>query len=74
MMNPLFHDLIIKVKVVIYLDDILIFSKDINEHQQITRQVLQILRENKLSLKPEKCKFETTETKYLGMIIGNRQI
>jgi hypothetical protein len=32
------------------------------------------LRENKLSLKPEKCEFEKTETKYLGMIIGNRQI
>ena len=74
MMNHLFHDLIMKGKVVIYLDDILIFSKNIDEHRQITRQVLQILRENKLSLKPEKCEFETMETKYLGMIIGNGQI
>ena len=74
MMNHLFHDLIMSGKVVIYLNDILIFSKDINEHRQITRQVLLILRENKLSLKPEKCEFETQETKYLGMIIGNGQI
>ena len=74
MMNHLFHDLIMKGKVVIYLDNILIFSKDIDEHRQITRQVLQILQENKLSLKPEKCEFETMETKYLRMIIGNRQI
>jgi hypothetical protein len=61
-------------KVIIYLDDILIFSKDLNEHRKITRRVLQILRENKLSLKPEKCEFEKTETKYLGMIVGNGQI
>ena len=67
-------NLIMKRKVVIYLDDILIFSKDINEHHQITHKVLQILWENKLSLKPEKCKFETTETKYLGMIIRNGQV
>ena len=37
MMNHLFHDLIMSGKVVIYLDNILIFSKDINEHRQITR-------------------------------------
>jgi hypothetical protein len=52
----------------------IIFSKDLNEHRKITRRVLQILRENKLSLKPEKCEFEKTETKYLGMIKGNGQI
>jgi hypothetical protein len=74
MMNHLFHDLIMEGKVIIYLDSILIFSKDINEHCKITQRVLQILRENKLSLKPEKCEFEITETKYLGMIIGNGQI
>jgi hypothetical protein len=74
MMNHLFHNLIMEGKVVIYLDDILIFSKDLSEHHKITQRVLQILRENKLSLKPEKCEFEKTETKYLGMIIGNGQI
>ena len=74
MMNHLFHDLIMKGKVVIYLDNILIFSKDINKHCQITHKVLQILQENKLPLKPEKCEFETTETKYLGMIVGDGQV
>ena len=74
MVNPLFHDLIMRGKVIIYLNDILIFDKDIDEHHKITCQVLQILPENKLSLKSEKCEFETKETKYLEMIIGNGQI
>jgi hypothetical protein len=74
MMNHLFHDLVMEGKVIIYLDNILIFSKDLNKHCKITQRVLQILRENKLSLKPKKCEFEETETKYLGMIIGNGEI
>jgi hypothetical protein len=71
MMNNIFHDLIQKGKVIVYLDDILIFSKDLNEHREITKQVLQILRNNNLYLKPQKCTFEQEEIKYLGMIIGN---
>ncbi len=37
MMNDIFHDLIREGKVTIYLDDILIFSKDLNEHRQIVK-------------------------------------
>ena len=59
MMNHIFHDLINKEKVVVYMDDIMIFTKTLNEHRQIVREVLKILRENKLSLKHTKCDFET---------------
>ena len=69
MMNEIFSDLIAKNKVVIYLDDILIFSSTLQEHRQIVRQVLQILRENKLYLKPEKCEFEQSLIEFLGMIV-----
>ncbi len=44
MMNDIFHDLIAEGKVTIYLDNILIFSKNLNEHQQIIKHVLQCLR------------------------------
>ena len=44
MMNTLFHDLIQHGKVVIYLDDILIFTKDITEHRIVVKEVLKILR------------------------------
>nr|VWO96109.1 Uncharacterized protein [Ganoderma boninense] len=70
MMNDIFRDLVLKGKVIVYLDDILIFSHSLTEHREIVRQVLQLLRENKLTVKPEKCEFEVQETEYLGHIIG----
>jgi Reverse transcriptase (RNA-dependent DNA polymerase) len=70
MMNHILRDLISEGKVAVYLDDILIFTKDLIEHRGIVSRVLQILRENKLSLKPQKCEFEKEEMRYLGMIIG----
>ncbi len=74
MINDIFHDLITEGKVTIYLDDILIFTKDLAEHRQIMKRVLQRLRENKLFLKAEKCEFEVLETKYLGVIISQDSV
>ncbi len=74
MMNDIFHNLIREGKVTIYLDDILIFSKDLNKHRWIVKCILQCLCENKLFLKAEKCKFEVLETKYLGIIISQDSI
>ena len=74
MMNHIFRDLINKEKVVVYMDDIMIFIKTLNEHRQIIREVLKILHENKLSLKHTKCDFETQEMEYLGLIVSEGQI
>ncbi|SJL15225.1 uncharacterized protein ARMOST_18711 [Armillaria ostoyae] len=74
MMNDIFKDLISEGKVTIYLDDILIFTKNLDEHRRIVRRVLQKLRENKLFLKAEKCKFEVLETEYLSVIISEGQV
>ncbi|SJL13533.1 uncharacterized protein ARMOST_16977 [Armillaria ostoyae] len=70
MMNDIFKDLIATGKVTVYLDDILIFSKTLEEHRKITRRVLELLRKHKLFLKAEKCEFEVLETEYLGVIIS----
>jgi len=43
-----------------YLDDILIYSNNLKDHQQHIRQVLEALQANGLHLKPEKCKFYRT--------------
>ncbi len=74
MMNDIFHDLIGEGKVTVYLDDILIFSKNLKEHREITKRVLQRLRENNLFLKAEKCEFEVLETEYLGVFISENSI
>ena len=69
MMNSLFGDLIASGRGVIYLDDILIFTESLEEHRQVVRQVLEVLRKNHLYLKPEKCEFEQRSIEYLGMIV-----
>ncbi len=74
MMNDIFRNLIGEGKVTIYLDDILIFSKNLKEHREIVKRVLQCLRENKLFLKAEKCEFKVLETKYLSVIISENSI
>jgi hypothetical protein len=69
MMNNLFSDLIHRGVVIVYMDDILVFTHTLEEHQEVICEVLQILKDNKLYLKPEKCEFEKREIEYLGMII-----
>ena len=66
MMNDLFHDLISRGVVVVYLDDILVFTKTLDEHRQVVREVLEILRKNRLFLKPEKCVFGVQKVEFLG--------
>lgn len=47
----------------VYLDDILIYSADLLEHQRHVRMVLQRLLENKLFVKAEKCEFHVTSVR-----------
>jgi len=74
MMNDIFQNLIAEGIVVVYLDDILIFTKMKEEHEQTVRQVLQILKENKLFLRPEKCKFCKQRIEYLGLVISENEV
>ncbi|ESK81144.1 hypothetical protein Moror_11267 [Moniliophthora roreri MCA 2997] len=68
-MNDILKDFIDEGWCVVYMDDILIFSDEINLHRLRTRHVLERLRENNLYLKPEKCEFKVTKTLFLGMVI-----
>jgi RNase H-like domain found in reverse transcriptase/Reverse transcriptase (RNA-dependent DNA polymerase) len=56
-------------KVIVYMDDILIFAESQKELQEWTKQVLQQLREHDLFLKPKKCEFNKSTMEYLGLII-----
>jgi len=74
MMNDIFRNLIVEDIVVVYLDDILIFTKTEEEHAQAVRRVLRVLKENKLFLCPEKCEFYKQWIEYLGLVISENEI
>ena len=63
--NTVFADLL-DVCVIVYLDNILIYSIDIASHKKHVQEVLWRLRTNSLFAKPEKCEFHTESTEYLG--------
>ncbi len=52
--------------VVVYIDDILVYSNSMEEHAEHLRKVFQRLRENKLYAKFEKCEFGVSEVDFLG--------
>ncbi|XP_053549738.1 uncharacterized protein LOC128641196 [Bombina bombina] len=68
------YDCPIDTKPVIYLDDILIFSKNFTEHVKHVRWVLTRLREYHLYAKAEKCEFHAKTIKFLGYIITPNEI
>ena len=74
MMNDIFYDLIAEGIIVVYLDDILIFTRTEEEHAKAIQQVLQVLQENKLFLRLEKCEFCKEWIKYLGLVISENEI
>nr|XP_036575983.1 reverse transcriptase domain protein [Colletotrichum truncatum]KAF6782639.1 reverse transcriptase domain protein [Colletotrichum truncatum] len=56
--------------VVVYLDDILIFSKTLEDHKKHVHQVLRKLQDAKLLVEPEKSKFHAKEVEFLGFTIA----
>jgi hypothetical protein len=69
LMNDVLRDYVDKF-VVVYLDDILIFSKNEEEHENHLRMVLLRLREHKLFAKLSKCAFFKEEIEFLGHVLS----
>jgi len=74
MMNDIFRTLIAEGIVIVYLDDILIFTKTEEEHERVVWRVLEILTEHKLFLHLEKCEFHQKQIEYLGLVISENKI
>jgi len=74
MMNDIFQDLIAEGIMVVYLDDILIFTRTEEEHAKAIRRVLQVLQEHKLFLHLEKCEFCKERIEYLGLVISENEV
>ena len=68
-MSDSFHDMIAEGWLIIYMDDLLIFSNNDKEHEEWTKHVLQQMKELNLYLELEKCSFNVAEVEYLGMIV-----
>ena len=60
--------------VVVFIDDILIYSKFEEEHEDHLRVVLQILRDHLLYAKFRKCEFWFTEVKFLGLVLSTSSV
>ena len=60
--------------VIVFLDDILIYSKTKTDHEQHLRQILDLLRKEQLYAKFSKCEFWLKEVQFLGHIVNDKGI
>ena len=62
------------ILVVAYLNNILVYSKTLEEHKVYVRQVLECLEKADLCLKLEKCKWHKEEVEFLSYVIGKYRV
>jgi hypothetical protein len=60
--------------VIVFIDDILVYSKNKHEHEEHLRLILELLKKEKLYAKFSKCEFWLKEVQFLGHVISNRGI
>ncbi|KAL1457555.1 hypothetical protein WDU94_007770 [Cyamophila willieti] len=57
-----------------YIDDIIVYGKTVEEHDEKLEKVLCIARENNIRFNPEKCVFNVSEVKFLGHVIDGEGV
>ncbi|ESK81863.1 hypothetical protein Moror_9615 [Moniliophthora roreri MCA 2997] len=67
--NSIFADLL-DVCVVVYLDNILIYSENMDNHEKHVKEVLRQLKKHSLYCNPKKCEFHVSECEFLGFILS----
>ena len=71
LMNSIFKPFL-DLFVLVFLDDILIYSRTLVEHQRHVRQVLEVLRKNKLYANAKKCSFFQRSLSFLGHVVSEK--
>ena len=69
LMNRVFQPLVDQF-IVVFIDDILVYSKDVEEHEQHLRIVMETLREKKLYAKLSKCDFWPKKVSFIGHCVN----
>jgi hypothetical protein len=72
-MNYIFHEIIGKI-VEIYIDDVVVKSKNNREHLADLRKTLECTRKHGLKMNPNKCAFGVSAGQFLGFLIHKRGI
>ena len=70
MINELLKDLINIEKLWSFIDVIIVETEMEEEHDELVKEILKILEENNLYVKPEKCRWKVREVDFLGVVIG----
>ena len=73
LMNSIFREYLDQF-VVVYLDDIMVYSRSYDDHLKHLEIVFNKLKENQLYAKLKKCEFMKTKVEYLGHIVSNNNI
>nr|GFC83612.1 putative reverse transcriptase domain-containing protein [Tanacetum cinerariifolium] len=60
--------------VIVFIDDIMIYSKDKKEHEEHLRQILKLLKKEELYAKFSKCEFWIPKVQFLGHVIDSQSI
>lgn len=72
-MNEIFANYLTQF-VLVFFNDILIYSPDMQSHVEHLRKVFEILKENQLFVKKSKCAFAQEQVEYLGHIVNSQGV
>ena len=73
-MDSTFGDMIAEGWLIIYMDDVLIFAKTLEDCQEQTKWILERMQEEDLHLKLAKCTFDQMEVEYLGLVVKDGEV
>jgi len=70
LMQEIFREYLVDDFVLVFFDDILVYSKNAVDHEMHVRKVLEILRAHNLFAKKSKCTFSVDRIEYLGFVVS----